>query len=472
MTDYISNVCVEKETTTWYAWYNSSANVPFIYTLVEAPSSNVNFYIYRNGQFARFGQIRSYDGVNNTITIPSGLNPSVTIYNRYSNEDDTRINYPATPIGGDNFDGQWVYSELTLVNNNVTLGANGLRTFDLSSYLPDDDYDYEVLFAGSMWTGSSSGNAVGATIASGTVSSYIEEKFLRMGRCNTRSSSTHGMYYHGMIPIYATDRAVTFCNHDGSGNSGTWYLYAKAYRRIGKNNDTTSSYISNISFRDSEKFNGHFSLDPATLRIDNVEYSTINLYDTQLVHCFSDNSTYQQSTLLYKVEYDSTTAKYTRGELYGIVKSLNFYEGSSTNGTIIIIEPPLSIGGNNFDGQWVFSKRTLISGTALNAETSYTYDLSDYLPNDGYDYEVFISDCYGVTTATSGQSTRLYAENTNGLSVHLLCAVTRTSSTEAAKNNLILPISTDRQLIIRNSNVKTGEVWAYLFGYRRIGTND
>lgn len=284
------------------------------------------------------------------------------------------------PIGGDNFDGQWVYSYLVLVDNNVTLSAEGLRTFDLSSYLPDDGYDYEVLFSGSMWTGSTSGNAIGATIAPGTETSYSDEKFLRLGRCNTRSASTHGIYYHGMIPISATDRAVTFCNHDGSGKSGTWYFQARAYRRIGKNSDSTSDYISNI----------------------------------------------------------------------------NSYP----------------IGGNNFGGQWVFAYKNLINGTALNAETKYTYDLSDYLPDDGYDYEVLLSDCSAYTPASSGGTARLYARNTDGLGVQLLCAITRTNSTEVSINNLIMPISTDRQLIIENSNTKTGNVYIHLYGFRRIGTND
>ena len=54
------------------------------------------------------------------------------------------------------------------------------------------------------------------------------------------------------------------------------------------------------------------------------------------------------------------------------------------------------------DGQWVVKNEDIILNVSLNGSTPLEIDLSDYLPNDGYDYECNISSNLASTT-TSGQ---------------------------------------------------------------------
>ena len=66
-----------------------------------------------------------------------------------------------------------------------------------------------------------------------------------MGRCNTRSSSNHGIYFCGWVEIKPNDQYFTIRNYDASGTSGTCYIHLKAYRRIGYNNDS-NNYLEKI----------------------------------------------------------------------------------------------------------------------------------------------------------------------------------------------------------------------------------
>lgn len=54
------------------------------------------------------------------------------------------------------------------------------------------------------------------------------------------------------------------------------------------------------------------------------------------------------------------------------------------------------ISGGGSDGNWTFSTKILASGVSFPVATSgvgtiYTYDISDYLPNDDNIYEIIIS---------------------------------------------------------------------------------
>ncbi|MEG7677113.1 hypothetical protein U2060_15340, partial [Listeria monocytogenes] len=56
-----------------------------------------------------------------------------------------------------------------------------------------------------------------------------------------------------------------------------------------------------------------------------------------------------------------------------------------------------TIGGDNFDGQWIIAGGTVLSDVDLSAKTYYYYNLSDFgiLPNeqteDNYAYEVIFA---------------------------------------------------------------------------------
>ena len=146
-------------------------------------------------------------------------------------------------IGGNEFDGQWVLTDGTM-SNSFTLAAGATKTFSLSSYLPNDGYDYEVIFEASTQTGTTSGNYVEERIYSGTGTSGI---MTRVGRVRTRASNWQFASVVAILPIKSSDKNVTVNTYSGSSGTATLGLWAKGYRRIGKNG-TGSDYISSINY--------------------------------------------------------------------------------------------------------------------------------------------------------------------------------------------------------------------------------
>ena len=111
-------------------------------------------------------------------------------------------------------DGQWVAKELEFLNESTTTGD-----LDLSTYLPADSYNYEVLFSYLYQAGASSG--VHNYIYSDIVPSQMEIAFI-----STSTTTTSAGIFS--LPIGA-ERKITL---EGSSKKT---LKANAYRRIGLN---------------------------------------------------------------------------------------------------------------------------------------------------------------------------------------------------------------------------------------------
>jgi hypothetical protein len=111
-------------------------------------------------------------------------------------------------------DGQWVASEIVLLDNSTSTGD-----LDLSTYLPNDNSDYEVLFS-----------CLAQAKTSGGVHNYITSDLvpyqMELGYLSTGTTTTSSTIFH--IPI-GESRKITI-----TGGS-TKTLKANAYRRIGKN---------------------------------------------------------------------------------------------------------------------------------------------------------------------------------------------------------------------------------------------
>lgn len=139
----------------------------------------------------------------------------------------------AIQISGDNFDGNTVNSTYTILND-VTLSGNSINTYDLSSYLPDNDYDYLVTFSGRCNSGASSGNVCQLNLFSGTDSSSSVDGY-RLGRTVARTSARQTTGGMARIVIFASDQNITVKTSDTTTNNAYCYLYAVSYRRVGKN---------------------------------------------------------------------------------------------------------------------------------------------------------------------------------------------------------------------------------------------
>lgn len=123
----------------------------------------------------------------------------------------------------------------------------------------------------------------------------------------------------------------------------------------------------------------------------------------------------------------------------------------------------------NFDGQWVESYAILSSAKNVG---SYTLDLSSYLPNDGYDYEVSLWLNVGSTANTGLWVGTVASPATNVGSGLIIGANTLNSSYWNSNGTGILPVTSLRVLyseITPSNATSSAEVKA--MGYRRIGTN-
>ena len=129
------------------------------------------------------------------------------------------MNNPVIP----NIDGQWVRQSYSICSD-FTSPTTDVE-FDLSGYLPDDGYNYEVLFTGYGQTGTTSGSIMRLTIVTTYGSAYLV--YIR-----TRTTSLVNGAGSATLVVGA-DRKVSLIGH--TGNSGNVNLVATAYRRLGTN---------------------------------------------------------------------------------------------------------------------------------------------------------------------------------------------------------------------------------------------
>lgn len=119
-------------------------------------------------------------------------------------------------------------------------------------------------------------------------------------------------------------------------------------------------------------------------------------------------------------------------------------------------------GKKVIDGQWVGKTATLSTATAVG---TYTIDLSSYLPNDNYNYEVLIhldSNRAGTGNASIGIYTNhLLASDTP-------CLMCGNGYGDAI--NIILPLF-DRTIYIQVGERPVSHSSIIAYAYRRIGTN-
>lgn len=129
-----------------------------------------------------------------------------------------------------------------------------------------------------------------------------------------------------------------------------------------------------------------------------------------------------------------------------------------------------STGQHVIDGQWVGSTKLLVTGGSFSADTNIKYDLSTYLPNDNYKYEV-LGSLYGSTLETSGKYVNMYVKSSECSSLTVASATTRTSSRVRFGGLFIIPIGTNRTITFKDTGNGGIELEIVIQAYRRIGTN-
>lgn len=179
-----------------------------------------------------------------------------------------------------------------------------------------------------------------------------------------------------------------------------------------------------------------------TLDLGNAWYNPDDNYN----YSSDDYGTKIDSKICLTLSYDNTTHQIDN---FRILPILNFNS---------------MIGGN-----WVNKSQTIAQSVTYPTSTSTSYSLDNYLPKDGYSYEVLLSG--SVTTgSTSGDLVNLSVSTNIIAGSVLLCgARTRSSSSVGSAGNAIIPVNYAREVIVNANSNATGTYNLYARGYRRLG---
>lgn len=134
-----------------------------------------------------------------------------------------------------------------------------------------------------------------------------------------------------------------------------------------------------------------------------------------------------------------------------------------------------STGQKVLDGQWVsIDSNNQIADTVTwnNTVSEAVYDISSYLPNDNYNYEVLIT-CFVQTAATANKFVTVQLSSDIFTTVYGIGTRASAAVSATANSNAIIPVGTGRtitQYATTSSNAD-GTYSLWIKGYRRIGTN-
>lgn len=147
---------------------------------------------------------------------------------------------------------------------------------------------------------------------------------------------------------------------------------------------------------------------------------------------------------------------------------------STNNDTLYFVE-----ANTMFDGQWVIMTSPAILDTSIKIGT-YNLDLSTYLPNDNYNYELLMFD-YISRSGSKGNNTIVLIWNSDiGQSVsnadvdkntffsHIECDG---ANFQQANNSFVAYVTSTRTIKKTIVNYNASISITGLIGYRRIGTN-
>lgn len=123
----------------------------------------------------------------------------------------------------------------------------------------------------------------------------------------------------------------------------------------------------------------------------------------------------------------------------------------------------------NFDGQWV-QKNLSVSTT--KSVGSREHDLSDYLPNDNYSYEVIFGLVGSTGTNSCGLTVGTVASPSDNSSNCISGVIYASTNARQARNFIILPIDTTRKVYTQITSNAFSGLSVTALGYRRIGTNN
>lgn len=161
------------------------------------------------------GTTLSYDNVNNVINVNS------------ANKDLSNLSSTGQKV----LDGQWTPINHQLANNVAWDNTVTEATYDISSYLPHDSYNYEVMISGQATASATQQKFCTIQIKSDIQTSYL---YVTSARAVTTSGINEIASANTIIPV-GTGRYITQYASTSSNAGGAYSLWIKGYRRIGTN---------------------------------------------------------------------------------------------------------------------------------------------------------------------------------------------------------------------------------------------
>ena len=136
----------------------------------------------------------------------------------------------------------------------------------------------------------------------------------------------------------------------------------------------------------------------------------------------------------------------------------------------------LKANKTDVDGQWVYKIVQLFSNREFAGLEAFTVDISDYLPNDGYDYEVFLT-CLGITGKAVGDSIHVMCSTGSSAGSNFTAFFGQIRNQVANQSQIVqsshtLPVSAnDKAITISQGNNIKCTINCSIQGYRRLGKN-
>lgn len=131
----------------------------------------------------------------------------------------------------ESIDGQWTPINYQLANNVTWDNTVSAATYDISSYLPVDNYNYEV-----MISGLATASATQQKFCTIQLKSDIQTSPLYLTSSRTTTTSTINVQNTATIIIpVGVGRTITQYATTSTNAGGVYSLWIKGYRRIGTN---------------------------------------------------------------------------------------------------------------------------------------------------------------------------------------------------------------------------------------------
>lgn len=236
--------------------------------------------------------------------------------------------------------------------------------------------------------------------------------------------------------------------------NGSIYEPGGAFSRSGNSTsgayavgDSSTKYQYTMNFKASNSWSGSTSNNSSV----NSVYGNSSTVQPQTVKCF-----------IYIVIANNTKTE-IQSNIDDILTDLN--AKADLDGT------NMAQSVKHFDSGWVKSTYDVASSVSLN-NSSNNYNLSSYLPDDNYCYEV-IGSVHGTTGSTSGDNADIHiGSSVVDATYRVACAKTRASSSVSWGGSFVIPIGTDRIISLGNYSSNSANVSNFrIFAYKRIGTN-